>query len=187
MRIAVLGWGSLVWDPKQLKVQGDFEPSGPPLSIEFSRISANGRLTLVIDERNGTVCQTSYAVSAAESLDDARENLCVRESMTHANGVGFVNCETGAISARANERHPAAVPVILDWARTHGFDAVIWTALAPNFSAERNAEYTTAAAVAYISDLASDRFALAAEYIRKAPKAVQTPFRTAFSEKWPES
>jgi hypothetical protein len=53
MRIAVLGWGSLIGDPGDMALADRFEPNGPQLPLEFSRISNNGRLTLVIDETAG--------------------------------------------------------------------------------------------------------------------------------------
>jgi hypothetical protein len=45
MKIAIVGWGSLIWDPRDLHLATAILP------IEFSRISDNGRLTLVVDER----------------------------------------------------------------------------------------------------------------------------------------
>ncbi|HOW68396.1 MAG TPA: hypothetical protein P5055_13320 [Candidatus Paceibacterota bacterium] len=53
MSIAILGWGSLIWNPRDLPITGDWQGDGPVLPIEFTRISDNGRLTLVIDERHG--------------------------------------------------------------------------------------------------------------------------------------
>ena len=61
MKIAILGWGSLIWNPRILKVAGDWTLDGPTLPIEFSRISDNDRLTLVIDEMDGTELVTRYA------------------------------------------------------------------------------------------------------------------------------
>jgi len=43
MKIAVLAWGSLVWDRRDLAVAGNFEPTGPRLPIEFCRVSGDGR------------------------------------------------------------------------------------------------------------------------------------------------
>lgn len=76
MRIAILGWGSLIWHPRDLPISGDWQPGGPVLPIEFSRISDNGlpapqstasrqagRLTLVIDERHGADVPTRFALS----------------------------------------------------------------------------------------------------------------------------
>lgn len=187
MRIAVLGWGSLIWNPQHLAIRGPFEPDGPKLQIEFTRVSGNNRLTLVIDEKNGTVCPTSHAVSEFEGLGEARENLRVREGMTHVSGVGFVDLTTGDVSARAKERHPRAIPGIADWGRQMEFDAIIWTALAPNFTEVTSRAYSADEALSYLSDLPCEKLALAAEYIRKAPPQVQTPFRTAFAARWPET
>ncbi|HCH73157.1 hypothetical protein [Brucella intermedia] len=186
MRIAIIGWGSLIWNPQQLVVKGAFEIGGPPLPIEFTRVSGNGRLTLVIDERCGTACPTSYAVSGFEGLEEARENLRIREGMIHVNGVGYVDLRTGEVSARAKERHPQAIPEIASWGRQKDFDAVIWTALAPNFAEVTGRAYSTDDALSYLGGLPSEKFALAAEYIRMAPHQVQTPFRAAFSGMWPE-
>lgn len=60
MNITILGWGSLIWDQRDLPISGDWQLGGPALPIEFSRISRDGRLTLVIDECNGVAVSTSY-------------------------------------------------------------------------------------------------------------------------------
>ena len=44
MKIAILGWGSLVWDSRQLPHSGEWHTGGPVLPIEFSRVSKDGRL-----------------------------------------------------------------------------------------------------------------------------------------------
>lgn len=36
LRIVFLGWGSLIWDPRELPVIGDWQSGGPVLPIEFS-------------------------------------------------------------------------------------------------------------------------------------------------------
>jgi hypothetical protein len=75
VKSVVLAWGSLVWDPRELQTAAKFAPDGPLLPIEFCRISADGRLTLAIDERFGALCKSYSAPSALESLDAAIENL----------------------------------------------------------------------------------------------------------------
>ena len=55
MNIAILGWGSLVPDPRGLPIADGWHQAGPVLPIEFSRISKDGQragcLTLVIPQR----------------------------------------------------------------------------------------------------------------------------------------
>lgn len=48
MRIVIPGWGSLIWNPGNLAMTGEWQPDGPMLPVEFARVSTDGRLTLVI-------------------------------------------------------------------------------------------------------------------------------------------
>ncbi|MDP3531965.1 MAG: hypothetical protein Q8S31_01585 [Alphaproteobacteria bacterium] len=50
--VAVLGWGSLIWNPGGLNIYGQFVPGGPTLPVSFTRISQDGRLTLVVDPKS---------------------------------------------------------------------------------------------------------------------------------------
>ena len=76
MKIAILGWGSLIWQPKELKFVANigWKENGPVLPIEFARISKDGRLTLVITA-NGTEVPTLYSVSSIDTIDLAVLNL----------------------------------------------------------------------------------------------------------------
>ena len=80
-RIAILGWGSLIWDdnwPKFDEQRGEWLEDGPILPLEFSRVSGKtrgGALTLVIDEANGRECQVMYAMSKRRYPDDAIADL----------------------------------------------------------------------------------------------------------------
>jgi hypothetical protein len=71
MKIVVLACGSLVWDPDSLRRAGNLMECGPVLAIEFSRVSGNGRLTLVIDERYGVDVPTRYAPSTLDYIRKA--------------------------------------------------------------------------------------------------------------------
>jgi hypothetical protein len=108
MKIAVLAWGSLVWDRRDLAVAGNFEPTGPRLPIEFCRVSGDGRLTLVIDEACGASCVTYVAVSTFGELLAAIENLRTREGMPNASAVGFVDLASAKRSG-ASERLSATL------------------------------------------------------------------------------
>jgi hypothetical protein len=189
MKIAVLGWGSLLWDPRELHLATPFELTGPSLPIEFCRVSKNHRLTLIIDEDYGTLCQTYAATSGFEDLDAAIENLAKREGMTRSADVGFVEAAGPARSRLATERHPHAVETIADWALHAGYDAAIWTALDTHFKRDSGEPFSVNAAMRFLEGLAendAEAFARALEYIRRAPAATQTPLRDAVNAAWPE-
>lgn len=197
MKIAVLAWGSLVWDRRGLAVAGDFQPNGPMLPIEFCRVSGDGRLTLVIDEALGTPCVTYSAPSAAESLDTAIENLWVRENREGAavpsdlrgqGTVGYVEFSSGHQSAIAKQRHPHGMESITAWAKSNGYDAAIWTALPSNFHKPGKAgvPFSVDAAVNCLETLDAARLDAALTYFRQAPPEVLTPVRAAVTSRWPE-
>jgi hypothetical protein len=186
MRIAVLAWGSLVWDPRTLAIDGDFQPKGPRLPIEFSRISGDGRLTLVIDESCGAVCATYVTKSAHEDLGEAIENLRAREGMKTSRGVGFVVPASSRQSATAKDRHPLALSTIAAWVLTSGHDAAIWTALASNFQQKTSDAFSVKGAVRYLEQLDSSARVVALNYIRRASPEIQTPLRSAVNLRWPE-
>ena len=185
MRIAVLAWGSLLWDRRGLDIVDHFKPNGPPLSLEFSRVSGDRRLTLVIDEDNGRLCDTYAAHSARTVLDEARKNLAAREGTRNEN-IGFVDLTIGGKSAHL---HPRAVDVIEAWTKANGYDAAIWTALESNFhKADKAGEpFSVPAALRYLDSnqkLDDTQRTSAFAYIRSAPSSVRTPVRDAAAAKW---
>jgi hypothetical protein len=142
MRVAVVAWGSLVWNRNGLATVEEFGPIGPRLPIEFSRVSGDGRLTLVIDESAGATCATYAAPSTSNDLDRALEGLWIREGrngekvprdIRKSGRVAFLDRISGQMSAKALERHPRAVETIDAWAAVSGYDAAIWTTLEGNF------------------------------------------------------
>ena len=50
MKIAILAWGSLIWQPKDLLLDTEFgwKEDGQILPIGFARILKDGRLTLLL-------------------------------------------------------------------------------------------------------------------------------------------
>jgi hypothetical protein len=197
MRIAVLAWGSLIWNRRELAIAEDFKPDGLLLPVEFCRVSGGGRLTMVIDEAFGVSCPTYVAASACGDLDAALENLWIREGSqdevltknVRAHGrVGFVEVASCHGSAKAKERHPKAVATIKTWARANGFDAAIWTALASNFHEPDKAgePFSAEAAIRYLEALDKPKLDAVLGYIRSAPAEVQTPVRIAVNARWPE-
>jgi hypothetical protein len=189
VKIAILAWGSLVWDPRDLKTAAEFVPNGPLLPIEFCRVSKDGRLTLAIDERFGDVCTSYSAPCALDDLNQAIENLRLREG-TSASNIGFVEPASDRQSEVAAERHPQAVATIAAWVESSGYDAAIWTALASNFDewGKGGEPFSVTAAIRYLEALKAknpEAFDRALDYIRKAPAEVQTPVRDAVARRWP--
>ncbi|MBN9306926.1 MAG: hypothetical protein BGO82_05510 [Devosia sp. 67-54] len=181
MKIAILGWGSLLWDSRK-DFDGQHEQwseAGPLLPLEFSRISESrkGALTLVIDEQHGMPCATSFAISKRADPDDAICDLRCREGTTLKNiGVFFAD---GSRPARgASKETLAAIEAV---AKLEKIDVITWTALTSNFNKKTGRPFSVAGAVAYLKALPGEARLLADEYVRRAPGAVQTPLRAALA------
>lgn len=73
--------------------------------------------------------------------------------------------------------------VIGEWAKSQGFDHVIWTALPPKFGHQDGVPPPSAqAAIEYLASRDPKVRRDAEEYVRRAPKQVRTPFRAVFEE-----
>ena len=177
MRIAYLGWGSLVWDPKTLPIVGTWENGGPVLPIEFSRISSDGRLTLVIDEVHGTNVETLFAVSDVDELSIAIEQLMKREGCPNTKNIGSVDIlNLGSMTGIS-----VVYETIIEWARANNFDGVVWTALPSNFYKKTGELFSVDNALNYLKVLQGEELELALEYIDKAHKVVRTQFREQYN------
>jgi len=79
-KMAYLGWGSLLWNYKDLKI-GEWEKTSLKLPLEFSRISQDGRLTLVIDEENGAENNIWMTPAKYKNIDLAINALKKRKDL----------------------------------------------------------------------------------------------------------
>jgi Domain of unknown function(DUF2779) len=185
MQIAIIAWGSLIHDPRELALDTGFKLVGPTLPLEFSRISRDGRLTLVIDERNGVERPTFSALSSFGDLDRAIHNLRVREGKPSKAHIGYINLRRG--KQRLACQSEAIGRRLRDWADAAGVDAVIWTGLPSNF-AERTTprvQFSVEAGLRYLQSLSPQKLQLALDYFHRAPVEVQTPLRAAVEGVWP--
>ena len=181
-RIAILGWGSLIYDLDELEphVTSDWKDGGPQLPIEFSRVSSSrdGALTLVIDEENGVEIPTQYILSSRSNPEDAVCDLRDREGTVrrHIGILDFTDeverCKSAEVAVRIRE-----------WAAEKSLRAVIWTDLPSNFSERSKTRdggsvpFSLDAAIEHLNLLDEEIRQKAKEYIRKAPKYVRTPLR----------
>jgi hypothetical protein len=182
MRIAILGWGSLIWDRRDLPISMAWQRGGPVLPIEFSRMSRSGEragcLTLVIDELHGANVRTRFAVSTRTNLDDAITDLRTREG-TSSDRIGYINLGRGTERAYARQRHPHACDTIKAWAQAQQWDAVVWTALTSNFEEVADRPFTVEAAIQHLNGLGEPAKSHALEYLQKAAPEVVTSVRSA--------
>lgn len=172
--VAIIGWGSLIWDPENLSphiVGGWRMGGGPALPLEFSRISPKRKmgLALCIDEGVGAPCATHAIRSARGDVDAARVDLAARERAP-LDLIGMVCARTGR-RAGAGADHAAA------WVAANGALGAVWTALPPNFTDHAAEPFDLAAAERWLLGLSGDSRDEAVRYIQNAPAATDTPLR----------
>jgi hypothetical protein len=182
MNIAILVWGSLYWDPRSLATTGEWFVDGPELPIEYARISRGNRLTLVIKPRFDLVT-TLYTVSKSAELEAARENLREREDTGNINNIGFLRFDDGANYVRSN--HVFVLEILTAWNVGKGFDAVIWTDFAPNFTDRTELPFTVQNVINFLDRLPIEEKEKAIEYIKKAPAQITTRFRAQMEVYFP--
>lgn len=181
MKIAVVGWGSLIWDPRELNIMSKWRP-GPSIPVEFARKSRDGRVTLVLHGDHQS--QVFWAISEHDRIENACENLRIREGIG-ARQVHFTFGD-GLRTQRNKEPDPRSHDVsveITEWMRQAGeIDAVVWTGL-PCKGFDSNGLPDQVVQYLLASDQATRE--VAKKYIRFAPNTIRTSVRTAI-EKHPD-
>ncbi len=167
-KIAVIGWGSLIWNPRDLKVLSKiWEIDGPELPIEFARKSKDGRITLVIytsylsEPKKWVNCLWNYL--NVESIEEAIENLRLREGCPTKKPIGFI------YRGSSNAKNQEIEKLIKKWADKKQMQGVVWTDLDSNIPLNK--------VITHLRNLKSKEFAKAKKYILKTPKQIKTPLR----------
>jgi hypothetical protein len=178
--IAILGWGSLLWDLDDLasKVEGGWtRGAGPRLPMEFSRVSAKRRMGLVVclDAAVGVPCATHAIRSRRLRLDEAVADLAARERAA-VDRIGWA--EAGG---RGASRLPPVARTVAAWCARHGWAGAAWTDLEPNFAAHAGRAFSVADGIGYLKGLTGGSLAEAHRYIRNAPPTTRTPLRRALA------
>ena len=168
-RIACLGWGSLIWDPRELPVQGAWFEDGPLVRVEFARQSRDGRMTLVLDG-------SARPVRSLWAIMDRTDMAVAAEALRERGGVGT---GTPRWIGRWNlADDPADLVVDLPgWARTRGVDGVVWTALPSKFGGQEGRTPSIEEAVTYLRGLTGTARDNAERYVRRAPRQIDTRYR----------
>ncbi len=161
-KIAILGWGSLIHCPGNLKTDlrgfENFRAGGPGLYVQYSRVSGMSSedtkfLSLAITNGvKGKEIPVYYAISHG-TLSDAITALEKREGLgsNYKKYIGMINLtdntfrhvddETDQIvSGRIDQSRyfpdNAMLQRIKNWAEAKGISAVIWTDLPPTYKKE---------------------------------------------------
>jgi hypothetical protein len=174
MKIACLGWGSLIWDPRSLHIRSDWFSDGPLLPIEFARVSKDKRVTLVITPGSPLV-RSLWALSSLDSVAAAKVDLALREGIKPehvADKIGVWQLEKIDVN-----------PEIVHWAKRLNFDAVLWTNLKPRFDGEERIA-TVDEIISHIRHLSHEERSNAERYIRMAPKQIDTPYRRRMQQEF---
>ncbi len=166
-RIACLGWGSLVWDPRELPIQREWFEDGPFVQVEFARKSSDGRITLVLTPSARAV-RSLWAVMDLTEVSGAREALRTREGIPKPGADKIAEWTCG-------QEVPNMIVDLPQWAAARGVEAVIWTALPPKFDACN--EPTLSQVVDYLSGLTGNARDNAERYIRLTPRQIDTSYR----------
>lgn len=166
MRIACIGWGSLIWDKRELNVDDNWKTDGPNLPVEFARQSNNGRMTLVICEAK--TVRTLWTTFNTNILDDAIDSLRKREQTTIQN-----------IHSISTKGIVTGVPAIIsEWLVQKGLDAAIWTGLRPKFNNADGVKPTLKEVIEYLKKLNGTALQNAKEYIQRTPSQIETEYRS---------
>ena len=181
--IVYLAWGSLYWNPEFLPIE-HWVHSTLKLPLEFSRISdqGKGRLTLVIDTKNGVDNKVWYANAHVKDMNKAINMLKRREKTTLQN-IAYINLKNG------RQRYVNTPNEILEriksWAKDNKLDGVVWTDLKSNWKDITKTDYTVERAYKYFEDSDLSIRLKILEYVYKAKNLtkIDTKFSKYFFDK----
>lgn len=182
-QIAVIGWGSLIWDLDNLApfVTGEWlMGAGPSLPFEFTRVSPKRKMGLAVclDYVHGDLCPTNAILSKSQDIDQAAEELRARERAKVIDYIGMIHPASGARRSSI----PEVADIFDDWCRKTGAAGAVWTDLGGNFNEDRGVTFSVPRAIGYLKTLKGESLIEAVRYIEYAPKTTDTPLRRALAE-----
>ncbi|MEM6661834.1 MAG: hypothetical protein AAF666_06615 [Pseudomonadota bacterium] len=179
--VAIIGWGSLIWDLELLAPhvrQPWMHRAGPVLPMEFTRISPKrmGALAVCLDQTHGVTCDTCVIQSTRGDLMEAREDLARRER-TPAGNIGAVCTKTHFSAGR-----PQIAWLVMQWCMHSPYAGAVWTDIGPNFAQSQGEEFSVAGGLAYLKSLKGESLDSAVRYIKLAPVSTDTHLRLALRD-----
>ena len=175
-QIAIIGWGSLIWDLENLvpHVHGSWQMrKGPELPLEFSRVSPKRKkaLAVCVDPMDGVPCFTCVITSKRTTVAEAQTDLARRERAPQ----GFI----GTFDAESGQSHgrPQIAFKIAQWCQVNGWAGAVWTDLHPTFTATTGLMFSTEAGRDYLRSLDGEGLDEAVRYIERAPATTNTRLR----------
>lgn len=176
MLVGCLTWGSLVWNPHQLPVRGDWQKDGPFLPIEFARMSKHDRITLVIlcEKPDYPASRSLWTLLHVKSPEDGKEALRVRE--------GCAEEDIGLWKKGDKDPEHWIDKRIARWATMLDLDGVVWTKLGPQWIVKRKKLQripTLDEVKQRLKEWGEPNGTYARLYLQMAPKQIDTPYRRA--------
>jgi hypothetical protein len=174
VKIACIAWGSLIWEPRELKLASAWRPDGPLLPLEFVRDSDDSDELAIVMHEAAPPMPTYWALLDTGDLASAREMLRRREKIRpeYPQWVASIPNPCGPEDAR-----------VADWLRARELDAAVWTALPAKFAKVSERAPSAHEALAFLAGLQGEQRQKAEEYVRKVPREISTLYRKLFEEK----
>ena len=176
--IVCIGWGSLVYDPRDLPC-GPWHGDGPQLPVEFARVSSGERITLVICPGVPRV-PTFWSVLCVADLPTARNRLGVRE--WEKAKAAWIDKNVGYWERATRMSHGREADAIAAWARPREIAAVVWTNLPANWDGKDGAMPSADDVVDHLRVLGGENRDRAEAYVRQAPAQIDTPYRRRIAQ-----
>lgn len=170
VKIAIIGWGYLIWDPLGMDLEPEWFRDGPLLPVEFARFDSGPRLLPVLVE-GAPLQPTLWTYSRKATVLSAAADLAVREGVwTH--DIGQWTRSEEMRSSRGIEA------LIEEWVVSKGLDGAVWRAVEPNLPDLTPGLASEQVKLDYLRELvATGRAAAAKEFFERTPAQIRTPFR----------
>lgn len=181
MTIAVIGWGSLLWNPRHLRHLPPWRRDGPHLPVEFARQARDGRVSLVSVDGHPTRAATFWAESDCPDIVSAVKDLAHRER-THVRHIHLCT-SAGPRRGDGTAIEGITAEIVEEWlGRRPRLGAALWTGL--GVTRFRVDDTLPSQVVSYVGALTVSVRSRAREYVERAPATVDTPVRQALEREF---